>query len=181
MSDLKAAELVGRAVDGAKPRTKRSSEYAGSPQSNDEYERAEKDRRQKRPATRAIHLHKPRMYNSKAVYDKYESWMEIFRYWRDLHDLQEYGTMLPMSMVLTGAAKKWYDLNVRRHETGWTLDKMSEEIFHDIFPVDYDSILCEAFKDVCEGTNPLKKWHKYLIKLSKHVRFVNELELHRKF
>jgi hypothetical protein len=107
--------------------------------------------------------------------------MEDFRDWRDLHDLQEYGTILAMSMVITGAAKEWYNLNVRRHEADWTLDKVAEEMFRDIFPDNYDSILCETFKDACQGEDSLKTWHKKLIKLSKRVKFVNEHEICRRF
>jgi hypothetical protein len=90
------------------------------------------------------------------MYNKYESWMKNFWDWGDLPDLEEYGTILAMSMVITGSAKEWYNLNMRVRETECTLDMMSEEMFLDIFPDDYHDILRETFENVCQGDEPLK-------------------------
>jgi hypothetical protein len=158
--------------------------------SSDESERGRKKktrhrksltRKERQAAIKAVRINKPHGYHGEVIYNKYDTWIEDFRDWRDLHELNEYGTMVAMSMVLTGEAKEWYNLNVRGNERDWHLEDVSEAMFEDIFPDNFASVLRRTFEGAKQNDASLKIWYKYLMKLSKRVQYVNEHELCRRF
>jgi len=130
---------------------------------------------------KALSVYKPCSYNGAAIYDKFEAWIDEVDEWRTIHGLSELATVTAVSILVTKDARDWYKLNVRGNERDWTLKRISLELFDEVFPPNYASILRQTFEDAKQGSNSLKRWHKYLTKLAERVPHLTVHELRRRF
>lgn len=151
-----------------------------------EYHRKRKKRQRseksdRKAALKAMKIQKPPTYNGETIYEKYETWVKKMKEWKILHDLSDYATLIAMGVVVEGKARKWFDSYVRGDEAAWTLEEISREMFHGIFPDNYASILRQTYEDARQRENSLKEWHEYFEKLASRVEFTDEHEMRRLF
>ncbi|KIM27171.1 hypothetical protein M408DRAFT_311384 [Serendipita vermifera MAFF 305830] len=143
--------------------------------------RLKKEKKERKAGLKALKFYKPSTYNGEPIYDNYEAWMDELIDWKDTHGLSDFGAVTAISLLVTGDAKDWYKLNVRGCERNWTLKKLSMELFDDVFPSNYASVLRRTFEDSAQRKFSLKQWHGYLTKLARRVPYLTEHEIRRQF
>lgn len=143
--------------------------------------RLKKEKKERKAGLKALKFYKPSTYNGEPIYDNYEAWMDELIDWKDTHGLSDFGAVTAISLLVTGDAKDWYKLNVRGCERNWTLKKLSMELFDDVFPSNYASVLRRTFEDSAQRKFSLKQWHAYLTKLARRVPYLTEHEIRRQF
>jgi len=125
------------------------------------------ERKERKAGMKALRAFKPSTYDGTPEYDEFEEWIDEIDEWRTVHGLSELATVTAISVLVTKDARDWYKLNVRGKEQEWTLKRLSIELFDDMFPRNYASVLRQMFDDTTQGKDSLKQWHKHLVNLAK--------------
>lgn len=123
-----------------------------------EVDTAQREKRQKeiKAALKALSTCRPAEYSGEMNFDTFKIWLKSASRWQRLNGLTDVGTMSVLPMLLEGRAAEWHETNVEGKEDEWDLEKVSSELFDEIFSAQYASSMRRTFEEARQGTNSVK-------------------------